>query len=118
MAHPLRDTKSFTLTGGSASSGVSMDATSLAASLFSSSVSNLSASIYWTSKRRSQSFTQCPVFPQRRQVLEVALAFRVTSMSIRMGLPGDGLECAKRGAGAAGSGQDIPKGWFMAGVGM
>ena len=86
---------------GSASSDVSMGATSLAASLFSSSVSSSSASMYQTSKRRSQSFVQCPVFPQRRQVLGVALAFQVASMSIGMGLPSDGLEWAKRAAGVA-----------------
>ena len=53
MAHPLRDTKSSTLTGGSASSGVSTDATSLVANLFSNSLSISSVSMYRTSKRRS-----------------------------------------------------------------
>jgi len=63
MAHLLQDTESSTLTGGSASSRVSTGATSLAASLFSSSISNSSVSMYQTSKQRSQSFAQCPAFP-------------------------------------------------------
>jgi len=96
MAHPLQDTKSSTLTGGSASSGVSTGATSLGASLFLSSISNSSASMYWTLKQRSQSFAQCPVFLQCRQVSGVALVFRAVSMSIGTGLPGDRLEWAKR----------------------
>jgi len=92
MAHPLQDTKSSTLTVTSASSGVSAGATSLAVSLFLSSVSNSSVSMYWTSKQRSQSFAQCPVFLQCWQVLGVALVFHATSMSIRTGLPRNGLE--------------------------
>ena len=40
------------------------------------------------------------------------------SMSIGMELPGARLECAKRGAGAARTGQDIARGRFAVGVGM
>ena len=39
------------------------------------------------------------------------------SMSIGMGLPGDGFEWANRGGGAAGMGRDIARGQFMDGVG-
>jgi len=73
--------------------------------------------MYRTSKRRSHSFAQCPVFLQCRQVSGVALVFRAASMSIGTGLPGDGLEWAKRAAGAARMGQDIARGQFAVGVG-
>jgi len=63
------------------------------------------------------SFAQCLVFPQRRQVSGVPLAFRAASMSIGTGLPGDGFEWANRGGGAAGTGRDITRGRFMDGVG-
>jgi len=105
------------LSSSSPSTGVSADATSLAANLFSSSLSNLSVSMYRTSKRRSHSFAQCPVFPQCRQVSGVALAFHAASMSIGTGLPGDGFEWANRGGGAAGTGRDIARGRFMDKVG-
>src|SRR5438270_891650 len=52
------------------------------------------------SKWRSQSFNQCPVFPQRQHVSGAVLFFRAASMSIGTGLPGDGLEWAKRAGGA------------------
>jgi len=78
---------------------------------------NLSVSIYRTSKRRSHSFAQCPVFPHGRQVSGVALAFHAVSMSIRTGLPGDGFEWVNHGGGAARTGQDIARGRFMDGVG-
>jgi len=73
--------------------------------------------MYRTSKRRSHSFAQCPVFPQCRQVSGVALVFRATSMSIGTGLRGDGLEWAKHAAGAVGMGRDIAKGRLAVGVG-
>src|SRR6266571_3328085 len=57
------------------------------------------------SKRRSQSFDQCPVFPQRRHVSGAVLFFHAASMSIGTGLPGDGLEWAKRAGGAVGTDQ-------------
>src|SRR6266511_546217 len=100
----------------SPSTGVSAGATSLAANLFSSSLSNSSVSMYRTSKWRSHSFAQCPVFPQYRQVSGVALAFRAVSMSIGTGLPGDRFEWVNHGGGAAGSGRDIARGRLMDGV--
>jgi len=117
MAHLLRDTKSSTLAGGSASSGVSADTMSLAANLISNCLSTSSVSMYQTSKWRSRDFAQCPVFPQRRQVLGVVLVFRAASMSIGTGLPEDRLEWMKRAAGVAGSGWDIARGRFAPGVG-
>jgi len=60
----------------------------------------------------------CPMsgLLQRRQVSGVALVFRAASISIGTGLPGDGLEWAKRAAGAAGLGQDIARGRFAVGA--
>jgi len=68
-------------------------------------------------KQRLHSFAQCPVFPQRQQVSGVALVFCAASMSIGTGLPGDRLEWAKHVAGTAGTGWDIARGRFVAGVG-
>jgi len=72
--------------------------------------------MYQTLKRRLHSFAQCPVFPQRRQVSGVVLVFCAASMSIGTGLPGDGLEWAKRATGVVGLGWDTAKGRFAPGV--
>jgi len=106
-AHSLQDTKPSILTrvsSGSSTSG-SVSATSFAARWFSIAVSSSSVLMYRTSKRRWQAFAQCPAAPQRRQVSGAALAFRAASMSMGMGLPGEGLEWANRTGAVAGAGR-------------
>ena len=89
--HPLRSTKflrsmlSRTLT------------MSRAANLSSSSFWISLSSIKWMSKWHSQSFTQCPVFPQYWHVSGRAFAFLATLISMGTGLPGMGVECVKEG---------------------
>src|SRR6266567_3630230 len=94
-AHPLRDTKSATLTGvdDSNSTGGSAGTASLAANLSSRMVSSSSMPIYRTSNLCRQSFAQCPMAPHRRQASAMALALRAASMSIGTGLPGEGWGC-------------------------